>query len=135
MGVFLSERLVHEKLGESQLEHLVLGDLGGVLLPRENLLPAQRKTVEDLNSGWTGVSFEQLERCARDGSRARERRGVVVLAEGVVKAKPIREIVRLGVVNELVLGHELATALDELPPRTATASGNRSEMRHRSGIG
>jgi hypothetical protein len=97
------------------LEECVLGDIGGVFLPKpDKELPKGRdKAVvawqcKQLSYYWTGVSEDHLAKCAK---RARARRGgppgVIVLAVGARRAKVTLECMKKNIINHLVVdtGH------------------------------
>jgi DNA-binding transcriptional regulator LsrR (DeoR family) len=107
-------------LTKEQLERLVVGDVGGVLLPRRDLDRADRREVDQLNAMWTGITREHLERIAAQAARTR-RPGVIVASfGGAGRAETIAEAVRCGLVNELIIDRQLAEALTEVlsPPTT-----------------
>ncbi len=110
LGVFVRERAECEKIPEAEMSRLVFGDIAGVLIPRPNLSAADRKLVQSLNEGWTGLRLADIERCAREG-RAKGRGGVIVVTQGKLKKDFILELLRLGLVNRLVVDGELADAL------------------------
>jgi DNA-binding transcriptional regulator LsrR (DeoR family) len=112
-GVFLQERIGRESISERELADMVYGDIAGVMIERPDLSPTQRDLVDKMNAGWTGFRLEHLERQVERSSTGGGR-GVVVLAAGAGKAELLRAAVRAGLVNELVVGAELAKALEEL---------------------
>lgn len=102
----------------NKVEALILGDVGGVLIPKPNLGMQDRKLVEELNHMWTGLKMNHLERMARITSANKNRSaasgsGNVVVAVGARKAVVIYETVRLGLVNELIIDRALARALGQ----------------------
>jgi DNA-binding transcriptional regulator LsrR (DeoR family) len=116
---FINEELLRagslprRPLTKEQLEKLVVGDVGGVLLPRRDLDRAGRREVDQLNAMWTGVKREHLERIATQAARTK-RPGVIVASfGGADRAEPIAEAVRCGLVNELIIDRSLAEALTE----------------------
>lgn len=99
------------KLTGSSLQKLVAGDMGGVLFPRPGLDARGRNEVDELNAMWTGAKREHLERIARDASRS-TRPGVIIVAMGGDdRAEIIAEVVRHGLVNELIIDRSLSEAL------------------------
>lgn len=99
------------KLTEGKLKKLVVGDLGGVLVPRPGLQARERREVEKLNEMWTGVKLHHFERIAQDAARS-TRPGVIVAAMGGEdRAEIIAEVIRYGVVNELIIDRTLSDAL------------------------
>jgi DNA-binding transcriptional regulator LsrR (DeoR family) len=116
---FINEELLRagslprRPLTKEQLEKLVVGDVGGVLLPRRDLDRAGLREVDQLNAMWTGVKREHLERIATQAARTK-RPGVIVASfGGADRAEPIAEAVRRGLVNELIIDRSLAEALTE----------------------
>ena len=113
-GRLLDDRMEAEGITKEQLRRRVIGDIGGVFLPRE----ARDPVVRGINERWTGVRLEHLARCARAAREASGERpppGVVVLAAGAVKAPVVLACVRAGLASELILDHELARALIDGP--------------------
>jgi DNA-binding transcriptional regulator LsrR (DeoR family) len=113
---FINEELLragsteHQKLTAARLEALVVGDVGGVLIPRPGLSKADCAEVKALAAMWTGVRRTHLERIAKQAYKSK-RPGVIVVAVGVDRAEIIAEAVRLGLVNELIVDRPLAEAL------------------------
>src|SRR5205807_2708443 len=89
------------------LDKLAIGDIGGIFLAREE---STRERIEDINQRWTGIKEEHIRRCAKEAQQS-DRSGVIVVAVGSHKAEIIRECVRLGLVNELIIDYELAKHL------------------------
>jgi DNA-binding transcriptional regulator LsrR (DeoR family) len=71
--------------------------------------------VRGINDRWAGVRLEHLARCARAATGGEGRAGVIVLAVGRSKAEVVLECVRGGLVNELIVDHDLAQALAQAP--------------------
>jgi DNA-binding transcriptional regulator LsrR (DeoR family) len=124
---FINEELLRagstdtQKLTAARLAKLVVGDVGGVLIPRPGLSDADRREVEELAGMWTGVQLAHLQRIARQANGAR-RPGVIVVGVGADRAEIIAEAVRWGLVNELIVDRPLAEALTrELAPRPKVA--------------
>jgi DNA-binding transcriptional regulator LsrR (DeoR family) len=106
-GRLLDDRVVAEGVTKEQLQDRVVGDIGGVFLPRT----ARDRVVKGMNERWTGVRLEHILRCAQTAARDHSRVGVVVLAMGAAKAQVILESVRAGLITELIIDHDLAHAL------------------------
>lgn len=105
--------LPRRPLTKEQLEKLVVGDIGGVLLPRRDLGRVARREVDQLRAMWTGVTRKHLERIAVQAARAK-RPGVIVASfGGTDRAETIAEVVRCGLVNQLIIDRPLAEALTE----------------------
>jgi DNA-binding transcriptional regulator LsrR (DeoR family) len=101
-----------------KVETLILGDLGGVLIPKPNLNTHDRKLVEELDRMWTGIKTGHLERIAKVTSANKNRPdaiggGNIVVAIGAHKAPVIYEAIRLGLVNELIIDKVLAKTLEQ----------------------
>jgi DNA-binding transcriptional regulator LsrR (DeoR family) len=106
-GRLLDDRIVAEGVTKEQLQDRVVGDIGGVFLPRT----ARDRVVKGINERWTGVRLEHILHCAQAAARDHARVGVVVLAMGAAKAQIILESVRAGLITELIIDHDLAHAL------------------------
>jgi DNA-binding transcriptional regulator LsrR (DeoR family) len=99
------------KLTAARLKKLVVGDIGGVLIPRPGLDAPARREVDELQKMWTGVQLDDLERIARAAAKS-SRPGVIVAAiGGDDRAEIIAEVIRRGLVNELVIDRPLSEAL------------------------
>jgi len=110
-GDFIRERLTQETdITESSLAKLIYGDMGGLLLGREDLRAGERRLVDSLNQGWTGITAEHLVNVAR-GAKPGGAPGVIVVAAGPAKAEMVRQIVKRGFVNELLIDSSLGKAL------------------------
>lgn len=101
-------------LTAAALASLVAGDMGGVLLPRRSLSPRDRKEVAALNAMWTGATLAHYERIAKAAQRS-SRPGIVLLSiGGEGRAEIVAEVIRHGLVNELVIDSALAEALTKV---------------------
>lgn len=110
-GDLIEERLQQEKdLTKEKLDQIIWGDIGGWLLEKPGLKPADKKLVDDLNRGWTGATLEHLSWVAKAAVPG-QRVGVILVARGTPKAELILEIVRRGLVNTLLIDEELARYL------------------------
>jgi DNA-binding transcriptional regulator LsrR (DeoR family) len=104
-------RTPERKLTGARLKKLVVGDIGGVLIPRPGLDAPARREVEQLQKMWTGVQLHHLERIARAAAKG-SRPGVIIAAiGGDDRAEIIAEVIRYGLVNELVIDRPLSEAL------------------------
>jgi DNA-binding transcriptional regulator LsrR (DeoR family) len=106
-GRLLDDRVGAEGVTKEQLQDRVVGDIGGVFLPRT----ARDRVVRGINERWTGVRLEHILGCAQAAARDHTRAGVVVLAVGAAKAQIMLESVRAGLITELIIDHDLARAL------------------------
>lgn len=117
-GTFIRERLSLERdeSGRSklldELRAAVVGDLAGLLIPRDGISTRQQKLVHDLNRGWLGVTEEHLHDCVQR-CHASGAPGVVLFATGR-KGPLIREVVRRGLVSRVVIDEECARSIAEL---------------------
>ncbi|PWU21228.1 MAG: hypothetical protein C5B50_02255 [Verrucomicrobia bacterium] len=111
-GDFIIERLKQEEdlVSESGLAKLIYGDMGGWLIARPNLKASDQSIVEQLNKGWTGIDGKALGEVAKS-ARSGGAPGVILVAAGKAKADMVREIVRQGLVNVLLIDLSLGTAL------------------------
>lgn len=103
------------------LSKIVAADLGGTLIPRSGLGPADRRLYEDVVACMTGLSLKNIDSLARKAddhqiASARQKPGVCVVAMGENKARPLLVALEHGLVNELIIDHELAEALKQLLP-------------------
>lgn len=114
-GVFIRERIAQENYTHSQLDRLIVGDIGGLLVERPDIRPDDKDIVADLNRGWTGIKAHHLESVAAK-AHSSEKPGVIVVAYGAPKAAMIMEIIRRGFVNELVIDETLYEALMKTLP-------------------
>src|SRR5262249_21633134 len=108
-GTFLRERVTQGDTTKKELSQLVLGDIAGVLIPRVGLSKRDRDRVKELNEGLTGVQYGHFQAVARGGAP-----GVIVVASGRAKADLVRQLVKEGLVNVLIIDLELARALSKL---------------------
>jgi DNA-binding transcriptional regulator LsrR (DeoR family) len=109
-GIFLSERVRLGELSEDELTEMVVGDLGGLIIPRRNLDPVPSRRIAAMNERWTGIKQHDLERCAEEAARSR-RPGVVVLAPDRHRRDMVVRCVELGLINQLIISRELADEL------------------------
>jgi len=102
-----------EPLTSKHLSALVAGDIGGVLLPRPGLDTKGLVEVQNLNQMWTGINRRHFERIARQADETK-RPGVIVVSCGHDRAEIVAEVVRCGLVNELIVDRDLADKLAKL---------------------
>jgi DNA-binding transcriptional regulator LsrR (DeoR family) len=122
MGFCNDDLLKFSGLDRAELSRLVLGDVGGVLLPASGLSKAQSAKVAALNAMWTGIQHRHLDAIAR---RAEEMGtpGVVLIAIGASRSAVVFEALAQGLCSELVIDRDLATALsDEVSRRLGATS-------------
>jgi len=78
-----------------RLSRLVIGDISAYFIERPDLKPHEKEQVKKINSLWTGLHREDLQRCS-DAARSSngERPGVVIAAAGEDRAEVMVEIAR-----------------------------------------
>jgi DNA-binding transcriptional regulator LsrR (DeoR family) len=101
-----------------ELRRLVVGDMGGVLFPRERLNAQQKAKLDAVATRWTGLTVDHLQRCSR---RAHDQPdpfggppGVVVVCIGRERAPFLIEAIKQGIINHLIIDDELQEELDRL---------------------
>jgi DNA-binding transcriptional regulator LsrR (DeoR family) len=99
-----------QPLTKARLSTLVAGDIAGVLLPKHGLDKAGLREVDELNRMWTGINRRHLARIARQADE-KKRPGVIVVSFGADRAEIVAEVVRCGLVNELIVDRDLADRL------------------------
>jgi DNA-binding transcriptional regulator LsrR (DeoR family) len=132
-GIFTSVGTARRPLGwrrESQLlepggiirelPKLAYGDIGGVVIPRDNLRPDQERRLEQgVISRWTGLTIQDLKACFQRALRGGVRSpGVVVICFGEDRADFVFDLLRSqaarpGVINHLVVDQTFANRLLE----------------------
>jgi DNA-binding transcriptional regulator LsrR (DeoR family) len=101
------------------LEELVIGDVGGVLLPRPGSSDQARQRVAALNAMWTGLKEDHLVHIARraqevDLPEGRERAGVMLVCLGHRRAEVVHEAIKRGFCTELIIDQDLARTLADI---------------------
>jgi hypothetical protein len=109
-GIFVAERVRLGELSEAELMDMVVGDLGGLIIPRRHLSPTQARRVSAMNERWTGIKQHDLERCAEEAAHTKHP-GVVVLGPDPLRRDMVVRCVELGLINQLIISRELADAL------------------------
>ncbi len=110
LGSF-EELVMASGLRADELRRLVVGDLGGILIPRENLSTASENLIEDLNDIWTGIKTEHVRAIANRALENSSLSGVVVVAIQAERGDTAFELICQGLVNELILDHAAAKQL------------------------
>ena len=101
-----ASRFESDPLEMETWSRLIIGDMGGVLFPNSD------EKVRDLNDRCTGANVFDFHRVAERARQSKQRRtGVVVLAHGKAKARPLVEAIQIGCVNEIIVEYELAEEL------------------------
>lgn len=95
------------------LQKLILGDISGVCIPHSDLNAEETERLGSINKRWTGVRFEHLKSCAERAVSGPEKKpGVVVVARGKAKASIVHELLKVGLINNLVIDLELEEELE-----------------------
>jgi DNA-binding transcriptional regulator LsrR (DeoR family) len=104
-NLFWTTVLTQLRVSPERLNELTHGNIGGVLLPRENLPARDRALLDDFARRWTGIRLEHFKLIAgRDP-------GVILLALTRDKADVVLQCVQMGLVTELLIDEDLAVAL------------------------
>lgn len=109
-SAFIDERVVQGDGDYREIEQFSIGDLGGLLLPRDPKSERHCKQASILNAGWTGANLDHLRSVAAKAS-ANGHPGIVLISEGSPKAELVLEIVRRGLANVLLCDSSLAAEL------------------------
>jgi DNA-binding transcriptional regulator LsrR (DeoR family) len=112
-----TELLEAGRIKEHRLKRLIVGDIGGILIPQYGT-HADLEEVRELNRMWTGLDYSRLralaERAAKPGVGGQAQiPGVVVVSCGEGREDILEAVVRRGLVNELILDERAATSLAE----------------------
>ena len=99
----------------NDLRQLVVGDLGGILIPKPGISQAKVALVQELNDLWTGIRLEQVHALAQNAfANPDQGGGVVVVALQAERGDTIFELVRQGLVNEVIVDQMAADRLQLL---------------------
>ncbi|MEH6648898.1 MAG: sugar-binding domain-containing protein [Motiliproteus sp.] len=99
---------------KNTLQKLIVGDIGGILIPHPNISHKERLRIGALNKMWTGMTLDQLHNIASRFVSDNAGSGSIVVALGSERALIVHEIIRLGLVNELIIDEDLANALETM---------------------
>lgn len=113
VGGSISELLTAGGISADKLRSLIIGDMGGVLIPNPSLNRSEHRLVNELNEMWTGVNCEHLAHIAQESAQDTRRSGNIVVAIGRDKVPALMEIIRLSLVNELLIDKGLARDLEQ----------------------
>lgn len=111
-GHFLRERVLLGDLTEDALTELVVGDLGGIIVPKRNLRDSQNEKIARLNDRWTGIKPSFVAKFAGKAANS-AMPGVVVLATQPNRRDMVLRCIELGYINQLILSREMAQALED----------------------
>ncbi len=115
------EELMHAgQVSAERLRDLIVGDLSGILIPKRDLSADDRELVEDLNRMWTGVQIDHVRRLAQRAAANPGQPGVVIVALQAERGDAILELIRLGLINELIIDQAAAERLSDLLKHAAT---------------
>jgi hypothetical protein len=108
---------------------MVVGDIGGVCLPKSNLTQNQADQFAAMERRWTGVTRKHLEKCAKRAANATTGGkaappGVIVVAIGRNKAGCIFEAIKAGLVNHLIVDQDVEAELSKLVADALKGDGN-----------
>lgn len=123
-GRFLTPEVLRNVLSEQDARRLlrvVDGDVLGVLMEKPGLDKTDRKFLDGIHDGWTGVREEHLRQCTEKAS-AGKAVGVVLYAIHKSRARPILSAIRRGIVSHLVTEMGLAVELKRLVEQELRAS-------------
>lgn len=114
-GVFIREIILAEQResAKSELERIIDGELGGVLLPKPRLSDSDRLLLAGYKRGWLGIQENELRSLAQSAS-TNGQPGVILVARGAAKAEAVRAATKLGLINVLFVDLALAAALKKL---------------------
>lgn len=98
-------------LKASDLEQLVIGDLGGILIPKSGLSKAKQSLIDELNGLWTGIKTEHVHKIAERAFADHSLSGVVVVAIQAERGDTAFELICRELVNELILDQTAAAQL------------------------
>jgi DNA-binding transcriptional regulator LsrR (DeoR family) len=111
LGGAMEEVLSAADITAAELKALIAGDVGGILIPKPDLLADGVRQVDELNAMWTGITKEHLSRIAIRSAGVGGA-GIIVAAIGRERAGVVSEMIRLEMINELIIDWDLANALE-----------------------
>jgi len=115
-GRFWSAAIMHAiDVRQEDMEKLVVGDSGGVLIERPGLSHSEQQQLQEIQSHWLGLHKDHLKYIA-DNARTGGHGGVTVVGVGKLRATVIFEAIKShgGLINELVIDRALADELARL---------------------
>ncbi|MFA3917033.1 hypothetical protein [Ruegeria hyattellae] len=95
------------------LRQLIIGDLGGILIPKTGLSKTRKALIDDLNGLWTGIKAEHVQTIADRAFSDPSQSGVVVVAIQKERGDTVFELICRGLVNELIIDHTAAEQLHQ----------------------
>ncbi|MDQ1846861.1 sugar-binding domain-containing protein [Gemmobacter fulvus] len=115
LGGAQSELVSAGDISAAELQSLIAGDVGGVLIPKSGLSARDTALLAEINAMWTGITMEHLSWLARKAAQ-NGTPGVVVIAIGRERAEVIYEMMSHQLVNQLIIDWDLARALEARMP-------------------
>ena len=112
VGGSVTELVEAGEIDDRKLRSLVVGDIGGVLIPQPSLSNGDKRIIHELNGMWTGINLEHFQQIAFNASRNTKMPGNIVVALGRDKTPVLCEVIRMGLVNELMVDRDLAQSLE-----------------------
>lgn len=112
LGSF-EELVIAGGLKADDLRQMVIGDLGGILIPKTGLSKGNEVLIDDLNALWTGIKTEHVRSIAERAFANGKQSGVVVVAIQAERGDTAFELIRRGLVNELIIDHAAAARLHQ----------------------
>jgi predicted transcriptional regulator len=100
------------KVTIERLQHLVIGDMGGVCFPRPDLNAQEKRELRSVEVRWTGLMMKHLEACADAAAADPAKPGVVVVSGGSARAPFIHQ--SLEVISHLIVDEVLASELGRI---------------------
>lgn len=100
-------------IDERRLRDLVVGDVGGILIPRPTLSGDDARLVEELNAMWTGIRIEHVRAIADRAEQDPSKAGVIVAALRAERGETVFELIRNELVNDLILDEDAAAGLEQ----------------------
>ena len=112
---FINDEIIRRgRVDRRSLEGIVLGDIGGVLIPRPGLSAEAKAEYTRIQQHWTGLKVETLKRC-RDAACSGHGAGVIVVAVGASKARFVLDgVIKQGLANHIIIDEELKKKLEDI---------------------
>jgi DNA-binding transcriptional regulator LsrR (DeoR family) len=105
----------HLSVDYRELRALLAAEVGGVCIRKADLTLTQKRRFDTVLKSWTGLQLKHLAACAARGSDSLTGPpGVVVLSAGQKRAGAVRELIKHGLVNHLIVDEVLAEELDSI---------------------
>lgn len=108
-----AELLMAADIDAATLRELVVGDIGGILIPKPTLGAKEKRLVDEINEMWTGLSLDRLATIAKRGAGTHNHGGTIIVASGSEKLGGIIQAIRMGLINELIIDQDLESSLSK----------------------